>query len=71
MSPRRKALNSAPKLECRKTREAFVERFLATWQTNPWGGGSVEQRLETGVLKIDVMRATQEGYDSVEGMLRK
>ena len=24
----------------------------------------MEQRLETGVLEIDVMRATQEGYDS-------
>ena len=47
-------------VNCRKTREGFVERFLAIWQIDPWSGGTLEQRLEAGVLKIDVMRATQD-----------
>ncbi len=45
-------------LNARKTRDGYVERFLAIWHMCPPStGGTLEDRLARGRLRIDVLRA--------------
>ena len=52
------AMTSSCWLHARKTRHGYVERFLTIWHMCPPGsGGTLEERLASGRLRIDVLRA--------------
>ena len=59
---RASALASPYWVNCNKGRQGFVGRLLCIWQMPPpHEGGSLEQRMSKGKLRIDLYRAVQDG----------